>query len=30
MLLAAMTTGECIVTCIAIICGTIVYIIINR
>lgn len=30
MLLASMTTGECVVTCIALICATIVYWIINR
>ncbi len=30
MLLAAMTTGECVVACVGIICVTIIYWIINR
>lgn len=30
MLLAAATTGECVVECVAIICLTIVYIFTNR
>ena len=30
MLLATMTTGECVVACVGLICATIIYWIINR